>query len=167
VSNSSSDPPLHIGALLRFALQLLRERIYEGVVAAGFKDVRPAHVTLFRWPGPDGQRPSALATAAGITRQSVNDLLRDLEERGYLTLEPDPADDRARAIRLTARGHRLHKTALAVHERIERDWERTIGAKTFAHLRRGLERVTREVVPARATVPPTTIISRSRKPRRD
>jgi hypothetical protein len=41
----------------------VRERIYEGVVAAGLTDVRPVHVTLFRWPGPDGMRPTDLATA--------------------------------------------------------------------------------------------------------
>jgi DNA-binding MarR family transcriptional regulator len=146
----SATPPLAVGALLRFALDHLRARIYAGVVSAGFDDVRPAHVTLFRWPGPDGQRPTAIAAAVGITKQSVNDLLRDLERLGYLTLEEDPTDDRARVIALTARGRRLHRTAIAVHAQIERDWTRALGAREFAALTRGLQRITQDLVPAGA-----------------
>jgi hypothetical protein len=48
----ASGAQLQVGALLRLALDDVRRRIYEGVVGAGFGDVRPAHVTLFRWPGP-------------------------------------------------------------------------------------------------------------------
>src|SRR5690242_20675745 len=110
MSTTTAAPPLAIGALLRFALDDIRGRIYDGVVADGFTDVRPAHVTLFRWPGPDGARPTELAAAAHISKQSVNDRLGELERLGYLTRERDPADSRARIVRLTARGRRLHKS---------------------------------------------------------
>src|SRR4051794_40549710 len=115
-------PPLPIGALLRFAIDDVRERIYEGVKDAGFTDVRPAHVTLFRWPGPDGLRPTELAAAVHISKQSVNDRLGELERMGYLTRERDPADSRARTIRLTERGRSLHTAALSAHGQIEDEW---------------------------------------------
>src|SRR5690349_14306063 len=140
-SQGTDAPPMAIGALLRFALDDVRDRIYEGVVAAGFSDVRPVHVTLFRWPGPDGMRPTELAAAVGFSNQAVNDRLGDLERLGYLTREPDPADSRARVIRLTKRGRRLHEAALAAHERIEGEWAREIGAKRFADVREALERL--------------------------
>lgn len=131
-------PPLAIGALLRFALDDVRERIYRGVVEAGFTDVRPVHVTLFRWPGPDGMRPTELAAATGISKQSVNDRLGELEQLGYLTRQPDPRDSRARIVRLTARGRRLHRAALAAHDRVEQEWAEAVGARRFSVLRQTL-----------------------------
>ena len=145
-TNRTLTPPLPIGALLRFAIDDVRTRIYEGVAAAGFDDIRPAHVTLFRWPGPDGRRPTAVATDTGLSKQRVNDLLRDLEARGYLELEPDPVDSRGRIIRLTPRGRKLHGTATAVHEAIEEDWRRAVGARRFDQLRATLRELTDEAV---------------------
>jgi DNA-binding MarR family transcriptional regulator len=137
----SSDPPQQIGALLRFLLHDVRARIYEGVVAAGFDDLRPAHVTLFRWPGPDGRRPTEIAADAQITKQAVNDLLRDLEERGYLERHADPSDNRARIVRLTPRGRKLHKVAVGVHAQVEDDWAKELGPREFARTRDRLTRL--------------------------
>src|SRR3954453_10988082 len=95
-SHGTDSPPLAIGALLRFALDDVRDRIYDGVVAAGFTDVRPVHVTLFRWPGPDGMRPTELAAAVGLSKQAVNDRLGDLERLGALTRGPGPPGSRGR-----------------------------------------------------------------------
>jgi DNA-binding MarR family transcriptional regulator len=139
MSTTTAAPPLAIGALLRFALDDVRQRIYDGVVADGFTDVRPAHVTLFRWPGPDGMRPGELAAAVHMSKQSVNDRLGDLERLGYLSRERDPADSRARIVRLTARGRRLHESALAAHARIEDEWAEAVGGERFAQLRETLE----------------------------
>src|SRR5689334_6457339 len=138
---SSATPPQQIGALLRFLLHDIRARIYDGVVAAGFDDVRPAHVTLFRWPGPDGRRPTEIASDAQITKQAVNDLLRDLEQRGYLERHADPSDNRARIVRLTPRGKRLHKVAVGIHAQVEDEWAQEIGAREFAKLRDKLGRL--------------------------
>lgn len=123
---------------MRFGLHEIRARIYSEVVAAGFDDLRPAHVTLFRWPGPDGRRPTEIATDAQISKQRVNDLLRDLERLGYLTLEPDRTDGRARIVRLTARGRRLHRAAVGVHAAIEDDWKRELGARRYSEMRDAL-----------------------------
>jgi len=135
------SPPLQIGALLRFGLLEIRSRIYAGVQAEGFDDVRPAHVTLFRWPGPDGRRPSEVAADVQISKQRVNDLLRDLERFGYLALEHDPTDRRARIIRLTPRGRRLHETAVGIHAHIEQEWRQTVGPQQYERLRHTLARL--------------------------
>src|SRR5437763_14660704 len=137
----SSAPPQQVGALLRLLLNDVRARIYEGVVAAGFDDLRPAHVTLFRWPGPDGRRPTEIAADAQVTKQAVNDLLRDLEERGYLERHPDPTDSRARIVRLTPRGKRLHKVALGIHAGVEDEWASELGHRDFGKLRDQLGRL--------------------------
>lgn len=141
-----SAPPLQIGALLRFALDEVRRRIYDGVVAAGFDDVRPSHVTLLRWPGPDGRRPSQVAADTQISKQRVNDLLRDLEHLGYLRLQADPTDNRARIVRLTRRGQALHEVAVGIHAELEDEWAAQVGAARYGELRRALA----ELVPGAA-----------------
>jgi DNA-binding MarR family transcriptional regulator len=130
---------------MRFGLDEIRLRIYDAVVAAGYGGLRPAHVTLFRWPGPDGRRPTEIAADVQLSKQRVNDLLRDLEHGGYLRLERDPADNRARVVQLTARGRRLHEVAVAAHAEVEREWERAVGAGRYDALRATLE----ELMPPR------------------
>ena len=124
--------------MLRFGLHEIRSRIYAGVRDSGFEDVRPAHVTLFRWPGPDGRRPSEVAADVQISKQRVNDLLRDLERLGYLTLESDPTDLRARIIRLTPRGRQLHTTAVDIHAQVEQEWMQIVGGTQYQRLRQTL-----------------------------
>src|SRR5919205_4326459 len=99
----SKEYPPAIGALLRLAWQAVRERIYEGVLEAGYTDLSRAHVLLFRWPTVDGLRPSELAAHNQLSRQSINDLLSDLEKRGYLEGTLDPTDGRARIVPLPER----------------------------------------------------------------
>ena len=60
-----------------------------------------------QWPGPGGERPSVIAERAGVSKQAVNHVLRDLEHLGYLELRPDPDDSRARLVELTERGRAL------------------------------------------------------------
>jgi DNA-binding MarR family transcriptional regulator len=136
---------LPIGALLRLALDEVRGRIYAGVVAEGFGDLLPAHVTMFRWPGPDGRRPSDVALEVGLSKQRMNDLLRDLERRGYLWLDRDPQDRRARIVRLTPRGVRLQEVAIAVHAKLEEEWAVLLGRARYGRLREALG----DLVPAR------------------
>jgi DNA-binding MarR family transcriptional regulator len=139
---SNNRPPIQIGALLRLALDDLRRRIHEGVAAAGFDDVRPAHTTLFRWPGPDGRHPTEIAADVQISKQRVNDLLRDLEQLSYLRLDRDPSDNRARIIRLTRRGKRLHQAAIAAHTELEDEWRQAVGPAAYAQLRHALAQIT-------------------------
>jgi DNA-binding MarR family transcriptional regulator len=138
-----------IGPLLRFGLDELRSRIYAGAVEAGFGDLRPTHVTLFRWPGPDGRRPTQVAEDTQISKQRVRDLLRDLERLGYLELEADPEDGRARLIRLTERGRRLHAATLRTQSEIERDWAERVGRERFRILMETLAELVRIPAPGR------------------
>ena len=46
----------------------------------GFTDLVAAHVDVWRYPGPENQRPSDLATKTRMTKQALNYLLGQLEE---------------------------------------------------------------------------------------
>jgi len=126
---------------MRLAHQWILEQVYAGVVAAGFEDLGRAHVGMFRYPTPHGLRPSELADQLQITKQSVNDLLHDMEVRGYLVRVPDPSDGRARVIRLTAKGRQLEEIVYDGAQSAELAIAELLGPHRFAQLRRSLEEV--------------------------
>ena len=147
---SSSKNPNHqegsvngprIGALLRQAWQRVRERIYRGVLQDGYADLNPAHVSLFRYEGLDGRRPTQLAESMQITKQSVNDLLRYLEHRGYLKSRPDLRDKRARLVHLTSRGKRLDAAVRAHAAAAERELAAELGQESFREFYSILSRI--------------------------
>ena len=135
----------YIGAMLRDIWQWVREQIFTGVVAAGYDDLNPAHVGLFRYPTLDGLRPTELADQHQITKQSINDLLRHLEQGGYLVRKVDPTDGRARIIRLTAKGRRLEKVINDKAQVAEQQIAEMLGNSRFKQLRDGLETLTDQV----------------------
>ena len=129
------DFPPAIGALLRLAWQAVRERIYEGVLEAGYTDLSRAHVFSLRWPPFDGLRPSEIATRTQLSRQAINDMLSDLEKGGYLERIPDPTDGRARIVRFTQRGWDLTQVIRDTSFATEREWRRAIGEARYAEFR--------------------------------
>src|SRR5579864_3157405 len=119
--------------------------MYLGVVAAGYDDLNPAHIGLWRYPGLEGLRPSQLADRVGITKQSVNDLLAYLEQHGYLLRVPDSADGRARVIRLTSKGRRLEQTIYAQAGAAQLRIAEILGPRRFAQLHSSLELLTEQL----------------------
>jgi DNA-binding MarR family transcriptional regulator len=124
-----------IGALLRLVWQHVRDQIGASVREAGFLDVSRAHVSLFRYPGLDGSRPTDLADELQVSKQAVNDLLRDLERLGYIRRETDAADRRSRLIRLTPRGLALETAILAAARGAETSLETQLGSAKLSSLR--------------------------------
>lgn len=124
----------HIGALLRMAWQRVRARIYLGVQHDGYSELKPAHVALFRFETIDGRRPTQVAESMLITKQSINDLIRDLERHGYAQYRPDPSDHRARLIQLTPRGQRLEATVRKNAITAESELKKELGQKLFREL---------------------------------
>ncbi len=142
VPTGKTDPPA-VGALLRLAWQTVRERIYRGVSGDGYDDLNRSHVALFRYEGLDHKRPTQLADQMQITKQSINDLLRHLEDRGYIELKPDPGDRRARLIVLTARG-RQFETAVRSHaQATESELASLVGRRRFQDFRKTLVQIAR------------------------
>lgn len=118
----------YLGALTRRVWQWVWVEIGADVRAAGFTDLTPVQMSAFRNPGMDGLRPSQLAHELQISKQSVNDLLGQLEARGYITRVPDEADSRSRIITLTTRGRELERVIWQAARDAERKAARIIGA---------------------------------------
>ncbi len=126
---------------MRTTVNWFIDHIYTHVVAAGFDDLGRAQVGLFRYPTAEGLRPSELADRLQVSKQSVNDLLRDLEARGYLVLETDPGDGRARVVRLTDRGRALEDAAYEGAASAQQSIAQRLGRRRFAQLHDALREV--------------------------
>jgi DNA-binding MarR family transcriptional regulator len=116
--------------------------IAKGAVLAEFeRDLRPTHGCVFRFVRGDGMRLTELAGLAGMTKQSVGELVDDLVGLGYVERAPDPADGRAKLIRLTPRGAEAQREGFRLFARLEARWAKRFGAERLALLRETLEEI--------------------------
>ena len=127
-------PPL-IGALLRIPWETVQQHMLERLRERGFDDFDRASFAVFRYPGPQGARPTDVAAQVGISKQALNYLLRELERLGYLRREPHPDDLRSKRIVLTGRGIAAVGVIRDAVAEMEAAWERQLGPERFAQLR--------------------------------
>ncbi|BAD56663.1 winged helix DNA-binding protein [Nocardia farcinica] len=100
--------------------------------------LRPAHFAVFRYLDPEGSRITALAEAAGMTQQSMGELVTHLAACGYVERRVDPADRRARLVVATPAGRSALRRARREIEAIERALAARLGESTVAGLRAAL-----------------------------
>src|SRR3954471_6622375 len=144
--SSEIEPPSPlIGYSLRVVWQWIWAENFEAVVRAGYHDVNPAHVSLFRYPGLDGYRMTDIAQRMQVTKQSVHELIGHLETLGYLVREPDPSNRRARLVRLTPKGRGLQDTIRAQAQDAERQVAAIVGERRFSQLQRTLAALVHEI----------------------
>lgn len=130
-------------ALLRLAYNALAARIYAAVVAGiAVDDLRPAHGNAMeQLELEDGLRLTDLAIRAGMTAQSMGELVDDLEGKGYLERRPDPDDRRAKRIYLTGRGRENARVAKRTIAEVEAALAELLGEQRYDELRRALEAI--------------------------
>jgi DNA-binding MarR family transcriptional regulator len=127
-------PPL-IGALLRRPWEAVHERMLAGLHRRGYADLIAPHLSVLQYPGPEGMRPSDLATRTRMTKQALNYLLGQMERLGYLTRAEDEADQRVKRIRLTPRGREASAAMREIVLETEAEWAQKLGPRRFAELR--------------------------------
>jgi DNA-binding MarR family transcriptional regulator len=145
MSTSSENSFRHpLIRLLDVGLGAFTEELTRRVAETPFSDIRITHGCVFGNIDPEGTRLTDLAERAFMTKQSVGEVVSDLEQRGYVERVPDPSDGRAKIIRLTDRGQEAMALGREIIEEIERDWAERYGAERVAALRDALEAVATE-----------------------
>ena len=130
-------------ALLRTAYNVVSARIFASVVSGtDFADLRPSHGNVMeQLELEDGLRLTDLASRAGITAQSMGELVDDLEVKGYVERRPDPGDRRAKRIHLTDRGRMNASVAKRATADVEDHLVELLGRQRYQLLRRTLEEI--------------------------
>jgi DNA-binding MarR family transcriptional regulator len=125
--------------LLQDVQRQIADELHERLWKLGYDEIRPAHGCVFGNMQPHGVRLTDIAERSRITKQSVGEIVSNLEELGYVERIPDPEDKRAKLVRLTPRGQEAQAAARAIFADIEAEWGERIGKKKVAGLRAALE----------------------------
>ncbi|WP_330277285.1 MarR family transcriptional regulator [Lentzea sp. NBC_00516] len=129
---------MNIGLLLFIPNRDVENRVLAAVNAAGF-DVTQAQARVLMRIDQEGTRLTVLAEAAQVTKQTAGFLVDQLEKAGYVERVPDPADGRARLVKVTAKALGAVPVANEELARIEAEWERHLGKRRMGQLREALE----------------------------
>jgi DNA-binding MarR family transcriptional regulator len=149
LAKAEGDPSrVTLPALLDLAVDAMLVDFRQLLEEAGITDVRPTHGCVFRFVHGDGMRLTELASLAGLTKQSVGEIVDDLSNLGYLERYPDPTDKRAKLIRLTEKGLEAQRVGFSLFEQMEKDWAEAFGAERIAALRTLLEEIALAKAPA-------------------
>src|SRR5215831_11877891 len=130
-----------LGVLLSAAERALAVELEEGMRGAGYHDLRAAHAQVFFAIEFEGSRLTDLAARAGMTKQAMGELVRYLEQHGYLDVEPDSRDRRAKLIRPTRRGWSAHEDSIALLAESDRRLAERLGEQELRDLRARLKRI--------------------------
>ena len=130
---------LPTGLLMFLAHRWAEDRVFEALAAAGHGAITRAQGRLLAGLDERGTRLTTLAERARVSKQTALALVDRLVETGYVVRVPDPADGRARLVRLTALGESLVPHARAAEAEVEAAWREALGAEAMAALRASLE----------------------------
>ena len=126
---------------MRAIEEQVRKGAYRRFVAAGYGEVRPAHVKVMAALAGGTMSLTRLASLVGVSKQAAGKLVDHLERLGYVERRRDSEDGRAVAIRPTPKalpGYQIGRHAIA-------DWEAAtearLGSRRFAELKRSLAEV--------------------------
>ena len=138
MSNPKEEKADNFAPALAAAGRALIATMMAKVASRGFNDVTPAFSSLMPLLDATGARPSTLAQRAGITKQAMSQLVRELEARGYVEQAPDSTDTRAKIVRLTKRGVALHAACAEVRQELHSIAIAKLGKSRVSRLRRDL-----------------------------
>lgn len=128
---------VNLGVLMFVAYRALERRAHQAAIDAG-GTVTAAQAKLAARIGPDGTRLTDLAAQAQITKQTAAHLVNELERSGYVERVTDPADGRARLVRLTAAADPLVDAANAAVSDELAAWRKHLGPTRMRHLEEAL-----------------------------
>jgi DNA-binding MarR family transcriptional regulator len=91
-------------ALVDRAHRALQSDMIREAHRQGHPEVKYAHNAVFSTLNEPGARATDMAARAGITRQSMGEILREMVSLGILEMLPDPDDRRAKLVTYTKPG---------------------------------------------------------------
>jgi DNA-binding MarR family transcriptional regulator len=137
-----SPPPRPLPAVLTevkmAAITKLRARLAE----LGHPAIREGHGCVFGFIDMEtGSRLTGLAERSGFTKQAVGEAVTELERLGYVERLPDPADGRAKIIKLTDLGMDAALKGRRLFAEIEAEWAEALGAELLARFREAATKI--------------------------
>nr|HEX4317775.1 MarR family winged helix-turn-helix transcriptional regulator [Kofleriaceae bacterium] len=140
MAKTNSDRDLR--SLLHVPQNDLQAQVSSRLERLGFPSLRPAQIlilTAINRPDASGVRLSDLVTAVALPKQTVSDLLDDLETMRLVERFPDPDHGVIKRVRLGVKGKVWASEVRRVSAEAEARWATRIGSKKMKSLRALLE----------------------------
>jgi len=130
MSRSGAD----LALLLLGGFRTLVDAATEELARRGYQDVRPVHDFAMRAIAAGADSASELGRRLSIAKQSAAKTIAVLQERGYVSREPDPRDARRKHLQVTPLGFEVMRQGEAIFDELRARWERQIGPAELAVL---------------------------------
>ncbi|MFF0476880.1 MarR family winged helix-turn-helix transcriptional regulator [Streptomyces sp. NPDC004284] len=122
------DPGESPGFLLWHATLRWQRDIAAALAPLGLTHVQFVLLACAWWLNGQGEQPNQLTLArqAGTDVKMTSQVLRTLETKGLVARETDPADTRAKRLRVTDTGAALAPRAIAAVEQVDAEFFRSV-----------------------------------------
>jgi DNA-binding MarR family transcriptional regulator len=135
--NNSPQPDLAI--LIVGAARVVADRLGEAVERIGIDDMRTPFGYVIRALADHDSTLTELAELLGVSKQAAIKVVDEMEARGFLARHPDPDDRRVKLLRLTDKGRKVRRAALAASHSMERELRGELGDPSVDMLRDALD----------------------------
>lgn len=135
----AKSPRRDIRALLQVPSAELAIEVDKRLRKLGFPALRPGQTQLLTLLGDEGVRLTELVGAMGLPKQTLGDMIDDLEGEKLVERVPDPDHGVIKRVRLATRGRQWATEVKKVADATEQRWATTLGKAKAWTLRTLLE----------------------------
>lgn len=128
----------NLAQMLMRAFLWVDEGLQNRLQSRGWPHLSRAQSLVFVNIGEGVLRPSDIAQKMGVTRQAVHQTINELVQSGFVSLENDPNDKRAKIVSFTEVGFNLASDALKSLREVEAELAARLGEQLVAQLREAL-----------------------------
>jgi DNA-binding MarR family transcriptional regulator len=132
-------PGRDLRALLDVPQHDLNAQLSNRLEELGFSGLRPGHLQVLGAITPDGVRLADLVSALALPKQTIGDLIDDLEALRMVERFPDPDHGVIKRVRLGPKGRVWAAEVKRVAQATEARWATRLGSKKMKSLRALLE----------------------------
>ncbi|MFI5696037.1 MarR family winged helix-turn-helix transcriptional regulator [Kribbella sp. NPDC051586] len=128
-------------ALVERASRAMQADMVRRAHADGHAEVKMAHNSVFGTLHAEGARAADMAVRAGITRQSMGEVIRDMVGLDLLEMQSDPADGRAKVVKYSDHGLAVAGDGFRYLGQLERRFAEEFGEQEYEVARDVLARL--------------------------
>lgn len=124
-----------LGRLLNKSYRFMSEIATEFLREKGYTDFRVGHIVALVHIEFEGDTVNTLAFRAGITKQGMSKIVKELAEGEYVITQKHPSDARSVLVKLTNRGYEALTHWKACTEQIDRKFTEILGLERLEQVK--------------------------------
>jgi DNA-binding MarR family transcriptional regulator len=124
-----------LGRLLNKSYRYMSEIATDFLREKGYTDFRVGHIVALVHIELEGDSVNTLALRAGITKQGMSKIIKELAEGEYVTTEKHSSDARSVTVKLTERGYEALTHWKACTEEIDKKFTEILGLERLEQMK--------------------------------